>query len=122
MGPPSEANRTEEVHTQKKTSREHKNMIRIESIKPISNAGNLRAFATITIADKLRISDVRIIAQPNQKPWVSMPSRAYEKDGVRKWAPTIDLLDEKLKKEVTDAVLAEFVKLQPPQTMASAEW
>ena len=96
-------------------------MVRIESIKPISNAGNLRAFATVNIADKLRISDVRIIAQPNQRPWVSMPSRAYEANGERKWAAIVELLDETLKKEVSDAVLAEFAKLgSDPQTTLAA--
>jgi DNA-binding cell septation regulator SpoVG len=99
-------------------------MVTVESIKPISNAGNLRAFANITIGDnKVRISDVRIIQQPNQKPWVSMPSRAYEKDGQRKWSPVVELLDEKLKKEVADVVLAEFEKLEAAaQQRKSTEW
>src|SRR5215467_10043224 len=98
-------------------------MVTVESIKAISGAGNLRAFATITIVGKLRISDVRIIQQPNQKPWVSMPSRAYEKDGQRKWSAIVELIDERLKKEVTDAVLAEFEKLEAlPQQKTSTEW
>ena len=73
-------------------------MVTIENIKPISGAG------------KLRISDVRVIQQPNQEPWVSMPSRAYEKDGQRKWAPTVEILDDELKQEMCRAVLAEFSK------------
>jgi DNA-binding cell septation regulator SpoVG len=86
-------------------------MVTVESIKPISNAGNLRAFAVITVAGKLRIADVRVIQQPNQKPWVSMPSRAYEKDGQRKWSAIVELLDDQLKDSINQTVLSEFDKL-----------
>jgi DNA-binding cell septation regulator SpoVG len=98
-------------------------VVTVESIKPIANAGNLRAFAVIAVAGKLRISDVRVIAQPNQEPWVSMPSRAYEKDGQRKWAPIVELLDEQLKKDISQAVLTEYSKLGARERQAApAGW
>src|SRR5438034_8721787 len=97
-------------------------MITVESIKPITGAGNLRGFAIVNIADKIRIADVRIIQQPNQKPWVSMPFRAYEKDGQRKWSATVELLDEKLKDEVAKAVLAEFSKIATDHQNTPAPW
>jgi DNA-binding cell septation regulator SpoVG len=96
-------------------------MVTVESVKPISGAGNLRAFAIITVAGKLRISAVRIIQQPNQNPWVSMPSRAYEKEGQRKWAPIVELLDDKLKSEITQTVLAEFAKMEPVKSDSMPE-
>ena len=83
-------------------------MVIVESIKPISNAGNLRAFATINISDKIRIHDVRIIQEAKKRAWVGMPSRAYEKDGQRKWAPIVELLDKTLIQKISDAVLDEF--------------
>ena len=95
-------------------------MITVESIKPIANAGNLRAFAVIVVENKIRICDVRIIQQSGQQAWVSMPSRAYEKDGQRKWSAIVELLDEKLKQDVSDAVLAEFSKLDSRPT--STAW
>jgi SpoVG len=73
--------RATKIHTKNQDKRKRGIMVTVESIKPITGAGNLRAFATVNIAGKLRIADVRIIQQPNQEPWVSMPSRAYEKDG-----------------------------------------
>jgi DNA-binding cell septation regulator SpoVG len=100
-------------------------MVTVESIKAISNAGNLRAFANINIGDnKIRIADVRVIQQDGQRPWVSMPSRAYERDGQRKWAPIVELVDESLKKEVSDVVLAEFEKLEaaPQQQRNATGW
>jgi DNA-binding cell septation regulator SpoVG len=98
-------------------------VVEIESIKPINGAGNLKAFATINVSGKLRISDVRVIQQPNQQAWVSMPSRAYEKDGHRKWSPTVEILDDTLKQEISRAVLAEFSKIETnPNESAPAGW
>src|SRR5438309_9413416 len=99
-------------------------MVTVESVKPITNAGNLRAFAVVNIADKIKIHGVRVIQQPNQEAWVSMPSRAYEKDGQRKWAPTVEILDEKLKEEISSVVLAEYSRLraQPSTDRVTAGW
>src|SRR5207249_6748482 len=72
----------------------------VESIKPISNGGNLKASAILNIAGKLRINDIRIIKQENQKPWISMPSRAYELNGARRWAQIIEILDYGLKNKL----------------------
>jgi DNA-binding cell septation regulator SpoVG len=94
-------------------------VVEVESIKPINGAGNLKAFAIINVSGKLRISDVRVIQQPNQQAWVSMPSRAYEKDGHRKWAPTVEILDEALKQQITAVVLAEFAKTAAPGSKQS---
>ena len=99
-------------------------MVNVEQIKPITNAGNLKAFATVNVAGRIRISDVRVIQQAGQSAWVSMPSRAYEKDGQRKWAPIVEIQDEKLKDEISEAVLAEFRKLgyEPSSKSAPAGW
>jgi DNA-binding cell septation regulator SpoVG len=86
-------------------------MVTVESIKPLTNAGSLRAFATVLIAGKLRICNCRIIQQAGETAWVSLPARAYEKDGKRLWASIVEILDEKLKRQVTDAILAEFGKM-----------
>jgi DNA-binding cell septation regulator SpoVG len=98
-----------------------RNMIVVENLKAITNAGSLRGFATINIAGKIRISDVRIIQQGTQAPWVSMPSRAYEQNGQRKWAATVELLDDKLKREVSQAVLEEFAKMEPAKAAAAPD-
>src|SRR5262245_39308677 len=66
--------------------RRGEHMVQVESIKPLANAGNLKAFAVVTIADVIRIHDIRVVQQPHQSPWVSMPSRSYERDGQRRWA------------------------------------
>jgi DNA-binding cell septation regulator SpoVG len=111
-----------EGEVQTKQEGENRKVVRIDSIKVISGAGNLRAFASITIAGRITVNDVRVIQQPNQQPWVSMPSRAYEKDGARKWAAIVELVDEKLKAEVSDAVLAEFAKLDTTNNREVVGW
>jgi DNA-binding cell septation regulator SpoVG len=98
-------------------------MVKVESIKPIGGAGNLRAFAVVSIADKLRIHDVRVIQQNDKDAWVSMPSRAYEKDGQRKWAAIVEILDDGLKQEISTAVLAEFSRTETaPKQSAPTGW
>ena len=94
--------------------------VTVESIKPISNGGNLKASAILNIAGKLRINDIRIIQQQNQKPWVAMPSVPYERDGVRKWKGIIEVLDEVLKQQISDAVLSEFARLNTPSSAQAA--
>jgi DNA-binding cell septation regulator SpoVG len=86
-------------------------MVSVESIRPIENAGNLKAFAVVEIAGKIKIADVKVVQQPGQKAWVAMPSKSYEVNGQRKWSHTIEILDESLKNEISAAVLAEFEKL-----------
>jgi DNA-binding cell septation regulator SpoVG len=97
-------------------------MITVEQIKPISGAGNLRGFATVNIAGKVRISDCRIIHSPGKDPWVSMPSRAYDKDGQRKWAPIVEIVDKKLKDEISQAVLSEYAKMEPVKSETPEGW
>lgn len=97
-------------------------MITVESIKPIQSAGNLRAFATVNVSGRIRIADVRVIQQPDKLPWVSMPSRAYEKDGIRKWAPIVELLDETLKGEISEAVLKEYRAIEQQAAARPEGW
>jgi DNA-binding cell septation regulator SpoVG len=86
-------------------------MVTIEAIKLIDGTGNLRAFVSIVIAGEIRIAGIRIMQLPGKSAWVAMPSREYESKGQRKWAPIIELLDEKLKNEVSDTVLQEFSEM-----------
>jgi DNA-binding cell septation regulator SpoVG len=90
----------------------------VENIRPV-DAGNLKAFASIMLGGKVRINDVRVIQQPGQRAWVSMPARSYEKDGQRKWAPIVELMDGPLKGQISNAVLEEFERLAYQGALAS---
>ena len=96
--------------------------ITIESLKPISG-GSLKAVAAITIGGKLRIGEIRIVQQPGKELLISMPARSVERGGQRTWLPTIELLDENLKAEVSTAILQEYSKLaESIQPSVPKEW
>ena len=44
----------------------------VTTIKPIPNAGNLKAFASVQLGPVI-LDGFRVIQQPGQKPWVSVP-------------------------------------------------
>ena len=83
--------------------------VTVDSIKPV-NKGSLRAFATVTIAGKLTINSIRIIQQADQSAWVSLPQNEVKSaDGGRsKYFPIVEVHDDGLKKQIINAVLAEY--------------
>ncbi len=83
--------------------------VRVDQIKPI-NKGSLRAFATVTIAGKLTIHSIRIVQQAEQAAWVSLPQNEVKAadGGKSKYFPIVEVHDDGLKKQIINAVLAEF--------------
>lgn len=51
--------------------------IEVVSLRPITGAGNLRAFASIKVGP-IVINDVRLIQQPGQKAWSSPPQSEWQ--------------------------------------------
>jgi DNA-binding cell septation regulator SpoVG len=80
--------------------------VAVDDIK-IINKGSLRAFAKITIAGKLAIYDIRVVQQEGADPWIAMPQReAPARDGGKsRWFPVVEIIDEKLKEQIANAVL-----------------
>lgn len=79
--------------------------IQVERIIPIKK-GNLQAFASITFGD-LRINSLRIIQQPNQSAWVSLPqSEKVDENGQKQYFPIIQIpreLQDQIQKVVLEA-------------------
>jgi DNA-binding cell septation regulator SpoVG len=96
--------------------------VKVELLKVV-HKGSLRAFATINIAGKLRINSIRIVQQDGQAAWVSLPqSEVASKDGGKsKYYPIVEAVDEKLKKQITDAVLAAY-HAQQSNDSAGSGW
>lgn len=83
-------------------------LIEVIAIRPVPN-GNLRAFVSVRVGD-ITIHDCRIVQQPGQRPWVSLPQQEYTtRDGERKFSTVIELT-EPLRREVSRAVLAAWEK------------
>jgi DNA-binding cell septation regulator SpoVG len=74
--------------------------IEVIKVKPLENGGNLRAFASVRIGAVV-IHSVRIIQQPGQKAWCSMPQ---SKSG-DKWYALVEITSKELKDRVSAAVL-----------------
>jgi len=80
----------------------------VDTIKTIDK-GNLKAFVTVTINKKVRISGLRIVQQPGQTAWVSMPQSEVKSDnGKPKYYPIVEILDPTLKQQIQDAVLERW--------------
>ena len=69
--------------------------ITVENIRELNGTGNLRAFVSVTVNDKLTIHSCRIIQQPGQAAWVSLPQREWtNQQGQKRFSPIIELPDE----------------------------
>jgi DNA-binding cell septation regulator SpoVG len=87
--------------TEKKENPVHIEVISMTRI----DSGNLKAYVTVKIGE-ITIHDFRVIQQPNQRAYVSMPQRQYTtSDGQRGFRPLVDMPDA-LKQKVRDCVLA----------------
>lgn len=80
--------------------------IEIIALRPLPNGGSLKAFASVRLGG-VTIHDCRVVQQPGQRPWVSLPQREYETDGQKKYSAVVEL-SEPLKREVSRLVLAAW--------------
>lgn len=71
------------------------------SVRAVQNPGNLRAFADVKIGP-LVVTGCRVIQQPGQRPWVSMP-QAVADDG--RFFPCLRTDDDDLRAAVRERVL-----------------
>jgi DNA-binding cell septation regulator SpoVG len=86
--------------------------VKIVALKPFPKAGNLRAFVSVRLGSVV-VHDLRIVQQPGQKAWVSLPQKEYQQDGQKKYSAIVEL-SESLKREVSRLVLAEWERQYAP--------
>ena len=79
--------------------------ITVENIKKLDGTGNLKAFVSVSINNKLTVHSCRIIQQPSQKAWVSLPQREWtDQAGAKHFAPLIEVSD-KIREAIQETVL-----------------
>jgi len=78
--------------------------VHVIECRPISGAGNLKAMATVQIGTSIVIRGVRVVQQPGQRAWVSMPA---QKNG-EKWFTVVEITKPALKEAISTAVLAAW--------------
>ena len=84
----------------------------VSKIRPVNNAGNLRAFCTVEIGGKLKIHGCRIVQQPGQLSWASLPQREWvDREGKRKFYPTIEL-PEHVRHAIIKAILKAWSEFE----------
>lgn len=82
-------------------------MIKVLQIKSINGNGNLKAFATVQVDDWI-IHDWRIVQQPGQRAWVSVPQMAWTgEDGNKKYKALISIPGD-LKQQIEVAILSAW--------------
>jgi DNA-binding cell septation regulator SpoVG len=80
--------------------------IKVSALNRTDQAGTVKAFATIQIGDALEVRDCKVIQQPGQRAWVSLPDR-QRSDG-KGYAPIVRALDDRLKDAISATVLAAW--------------
>ena len=86
--------------------------IKVEKIKELDGAGNLKALASINIGGKLKIHCCRIIQQLGQAAWVSLPQIEWtDRGGTKRYFPAIEL-PQRVKDAIQEAVLAAWKRGQ----------
>ena len=84
--------------------------IEVLSVKPVQGRGNLKAFPDIRIG-ALEIHSLRVVQQPGQRAWVSMPqAEYYDRDGQKCYYPMMKIDDRGLKQAIMEAVLEAWQK------------
>jgi DNA-binding cell septation regulator SpoVG len=75
--------------------------IEVVSVRHVENAGNLKAFATVR-AGCLKLHGWRIIRQPGQRAWVSVPQ---ELDREGRWHNQIEVTNPAVLEAIREAIL-----------------
>jgi DNA-binding cell septation regulator SpoVG len=79
--------------------------IDVLDVRPVSNAGNVRAFVSVRLGP-LVIHSCKVVQQPGQRAWVSLPQT--QNDG-RYW-PVIEITNPDLLAQVRGAILNRWAE------------
>lgn len=72
------------------------------------NKGCLRAFCSVRLSDGVKINSCRVIQQPGQAAWVSLPQNEWtSNEGERLYSPVVEVSRE-LQSEIQKSVLAAY--------------
>jgi DNA-binding cell septation regulator SpoVG len=82
--------------------------IAILSISPVKDRGSLRAFLNVRLGPFV-INDCTVIQEPGKRAWFSLPVLSYKnKYGTIQYKTLIQIVDEELKNEISQAVLSAW--------------
>jgi DNA-binding cell septation regulator SpoVG len=80
--------------------------IQVVALVPVAK-GNLKAMASVRIGPSLLVHKCRVVQQPDQRAWVSMPQERWEgNDGKPRYTALVELSGD-LRARVEQAILQE---------------
>jgi len=80
--------------------------IKVIAVYPTTSAGTVKALVNIMIGEALEIRGCKIIQQPGQKAWVTLPDRKSP-DG-NGYFPVVKAHDARLMEAISEVVLAAW--------------
>ena len=92
--------------------------MQVLNLKKTSNTGKLRAFFDLE-TPKMTIRGMKLMEGQDGNLWAATPSRQYEKDGEKKYAPIVEITDQELRSKITSLARTAYlgdtsVEDQPP--------
>ena len=93
------------------TSASSRRDIQISNWKTREN-NTLRGFFTITLPSGMILHDCMLHQQEDRR-WIGLPSREYEVQGDRKFAPIVTFVDKPAEQRFRDQVLAALDREKP---------
>ena len=72
----------------------------VSNLKKTNNTGKLRAFFDLE-TPKMIIRGMKLMEGQDGNLWAATPSRQYEKDGEKKYAPIVEITDPDLRSKIT---------------------
>lgn len=72
----------------------------IVNLTKTNNTGKLRAYFDLE-TPKLIVRGMKLLEGNDGNLWAATPSRQYEKDGQRKYAPIVEITDQELRDKIS---------------------
>ena len=81
----------------------------IKNMYKIKKEGRIRAFFDVEWPGKLAIHGMKLVQADDGELWSAPPSREYEHEGQKKWAPIVTIFDATLRNKITELARAEYI-------------
>lgn len=82
--------------------------MKINNMRKLTKPGKLRAFFDVEWPDKMTICGMKLMQGDDGGLWAATPSREYEKDGQKKWAPIVLIHDPALRNKISELARIEY--------------
>ncbi len=76
------------------------------SLTPLTDAGALKAYATVRVSNLLTIREVRLIQDGDNAPWCSLPQKTWQDEtGRKRYSTLVEFHEPDWRRALTEAVM-----------------